>query len=270
MARMTITVIVGLAMLMLFVGCSGDMGVRAQAIRDIEAHGGQVLVKEDGKIWVNGLLSSRGHVGWTDADFAKVFPFLMKLQRVDRLELSASPIGDESLKLVSELPHLSEFVMQCPSRNVTDEGLFYLMKRKELKAINVGPANGVRWDCLERVRELSELEELHIFGSDADDETIRFLSHHPSLKRLRLGGTKITSESVRVLVTIPQLESVEYNKSLDDSALLLLCGAGNLQEVYVSGTKVTASGLAEFKRQRPDVMIQDENMLELLNVNESR
>ena len=88
------------------------------------------------------------------------------------------------------------------------------------------------------------LDILHLTGTRVTDRGMSQLAKHPSLTDLYLGQTRIGNESLKHLVSIPQLRylAIDHN-SITDDGLRFLHESETLTGLHLEKTKVTDAGL---------------------------
>jgi internalin A len=168
-------------------------------------------------------LSAHEEVG--DAEVA----ILIKAKKLERLDLTRSPIGNSGIECLKDLTKLRELWLD--TTKVTDDGLAVLTRLPNLGLLYV---SGLRiTDAgLERLATLKKLQVLSLEGTDVTDEGLASLRELTDLRLLYLGTTKITDNGIAQLAALKSLEFLD-----------------------VSGTKVTDTALEKLWEQIPGVVI---------------
>ncbi len=114
------------------------------------------------------------------------------LKRLKDLMLRSHPIGDEGLKILSDIPSLT--ALNVHACKVSDEGLVHLAKLTNLEKLDVGYSNGrITDDGAAHLLKLTKLKWLCIYDSGITDKTlVEVISKLPSLDYVELTTTKIT------------------------------------------------------------------------------
>ena len=82
------------------------------------------------------------------------------------------------------------------------------------------------------LRLASNLRELDLSWTACSDETISAIAGHSNLQTLWVTGSKVTDASIPSFIKLPALRSLDVQR-----------------------TNITAAGLAELKKRRPDCKI---------------
>jgi mono/diheme cytochrome c family protein/uncharacterized membrane protein len=85
---------------------------------------------------------------------------------------------------------------------------------------------------LNEIQQLSNLQRLHLDGSNISDEQLNALSQLPKLNYLNL-----------------------YNTQITDAGLLALQNCSNLQKIFLSQTNVSSEGIAQLKKALPKLEV---------------
>ncbi len=93
--------------------------------------------------------------------------------------------------------------------------------------------------------DLTDLEELQLFGTKISDTGLKALTKIKNLKRLGLNNTKITDEGIATLKAFDNLERLDigYNPQLTDKCLPALVEMKSLKYLDLHYTKITDEGL---------------------------
>lgn len=100
-----------------------------------------------------------------------------------------------------------------------------------------------------RALPLEILSELSITGDEFKDPQIDHLTALIQLRRLDLGGTKVTGSGLAALRNLRNLEGLDLSDSLlDDAGLEGVVANAGLRELSLSRTRVTPAGLARLSK----------------------
>ncbi len=92
--------------------------------------------------------------------------------------------------------------------------------------------------------------------SSITSATVKALASCKNLRSLRLADTKIKTEDLAYLKTLPALESLSlHSTEIDSSALNHLGEISSLRHLYLWSTKVSASDLDAFRKKYPNIKV---------------
>jgi Leucine-rich repeat (LRR) protein len=181
-------------------------------------------------------------------------------KQLTRLNLRGTVIADETAAAAATLPNLE--VLDIADTIVGDPGVEALSLAPKLKVLSMG---SIRMGELgyQSLRQFTGLEQLDLSGNrplSAARISARGLEAIASLKQLRvlrLGHLRFPAKSFPVLKALENLErlGLEFCTEVNDDALPHLAAWKSLRVVDLSGTKVTAAGVASLREQRPDCKI---------------
>lgn len=108
---------------------------------------------------------------------------------------------------------------------------------------------------LKKLASFKNLESLLLLNSDVTDEQLKELAGLAHLRELYLGGTQVTDEGLKHLAALKNLRYLGLGSTpVTDAGLKVLAGFPSLQKLDLDGAKkVTAGGLAELHKLRPDL-----------------
>jgi hypothetical protein len=146
-------------------------------------------------------VASRVCRGMTDRGFAA----LARLPRLRSLGLGGPRISDDAMSHLADAPLLAD-----------------------LGPIMFGDAAFVHIARIPRLERLTNM-----YNRSTGDRATAYLREHPTLVHYGAFGTQITDESLRVLATIPQLETAAFTNCdfITDDGLRALAGLPRLREV---------------------------------------
>jgi len=176
-------------------------------------------------------------------------------------------LDDSALFHLSELPRLRELFLEGSWSNVTDEGLKYLPRFKNLKKLWLGPNVSITDSGMINVAELKGLEDLTltwkprmvlrgiagftklrhlrlIISNDISREELASLKYLKSLKELEFWGSEFPSGGLSFLPYLEKLEVLDLSyTNVTDADLRYLKGLVNLRDLNLSRTEITDAGL---------------------------
>lgn len=267
---------------------------RWQAVRVIEAAGGQVssagegrwIVSGDGPTFSDDILPYCNQIGKVEeltlCNTAVTDEGLSRLVASDALEslvIHASPIsGDNqffrSLHTVHRLNALNfsatdlndigiEYVSHC--RNVTHlnlervrisrKGLAYLCQMRQLDTLFLSQAR-LPEKGASQLGNLPNLAYLDLSSTNVTDDDLASLQRVKSLLSLCLDDTAITNEGIRHLSVLPKIYSLCLKSTeISDEALIAIRKLETLKVLDVCDTNVTRNGAIQLRDARPKLRI---------------
>ncbi|MDZ4837962.1 MAG: protein kinase [Candidatus Melainabacteria bacterium] len=117
---------------------------------------------------------------------------LSKLKSLETLDLSATSVGDSSLKEVGALPRLGRLLLN--KTNVTDDGLIHLQSMKSLEFLDLSHS-ALSENCGAKVGQIQYLKELKLHSPAITLMTIKEIAAMPSLQKLDVAKNKFVSDS---------------------------------------------------------------------------
>jgi len=135
---------------------------------------------------------------------------------------------------------LSFFFLDNENKHLLQEAKTF----KKLKRLGIHNGNIDEKEILV-IADLTELEELQLFGTKISDQGLMALTKIKNLKRLGLNNTKITDEGIATLKAFEKLERLDlgYNPQLTDQATPPLVEMKSLKYLDLHYTKITDEGL---------------------------
>ncbi|MEC7555770.1 MAG: hypothetical protein VYA32_01270, partial [Planctomycetota bacterium] len=168
---------------------------------------------------------------------------LSTLTRLKRFSLARTPITDNGLAHLSELPVLTTLILNSSYR-VTDKGLETLGRMKHLEDVSL-------LDTTVTLPGLVSLSGRH--------RTLQINSPHGVLgdRKLALSGTEITDDGLLRLYNARQLQGVELPQRITDRGFRHLHGLTELKYLVAAGTTITDQGLGKLLAQTPPLVEVD-------------
>ncbi len=179
----------------------------------------------------------------------------LKGSNVESLHLCQAKLADAELAKLKDLPKLT--VLDLTETTITDAGLKHVGGLKPLTVLYLYGVLNVTDAGAKHLEGLTELEMLHANAVPFGDAGFASLAKLPKLKRLYADFLPNVSDTgMRALAKSPSLELATLgNSPLTDAGLAALSACQSLKSVRVGQTKVTAAGVAAFRKARPDVML---------------
>jgi Leucine-rich repeat (LRR) protein len=111
---------------------------------------------------------------------------------------------------------------------------------------------------LQQLNRLKHLEVLDASHQEMNDGAIEGFENCRSLKHLNVSGGKVTSNGLRLLAKLKQLEELNLGGSplIDDSGLAALRQHRQLKKLNLDGTRCTPAGVQALKKQLKDTEIR--------------
>ncbi len=190
-----------------------------------------------------------------------------EFDRLEFLDLSGQPVADKDMANVKRLTSLTELTLA--RTQVSDAGLAHLKDLKNLRRLVLDGCT-IGDQGLAHLNELPDLTELTLARTQVSDAGLAHLKDLKTLRRLVLDGCTIRGQGLAHLKELPELADLGAGRLAELKQLqkLSLAGSGvsdkalpplgdltNLRELDLTGTKVTASGIAKLKEALPNCKI---------------
>jgi RND family efflux transporter MFP subunit len=184
-------------------------------------------------------------------------PAVATLTRLKSLSLqSADRLGDDALKPIGGMIGLTSLWIQ--SNRLTDGTLKDFSRLKALETLFLSRARYMHGSGLKDLGELKRLKTLGLDDSGLDDNGLSYVAQFPELERLILSGTWISDAGLSQLTRLPHLKNLDLShcRRIDDSGFQSLLKCKGLQELNLSGTRVTVESIPSAREQLRDCSIQ--------------
>jgi hypothetical protein len=163
-------------------------------------------------------------------------------------------IPADGFRHLAALPALRKLIV-WENDGVTDEALSHIGKLTNLRELEMGDAP-ITAAGIKHLQGLKALTNLGLgWTKDVGDSAVPDLVAMPGLEVLVLSGTKVTDAGLKQLAGMKKLKELRLAAmpQVTDAGLLNLKACPALRTVVVNKkTGVTAEGIVEFRRQRPD------------------
>jgi Leucine-rich repeat (LRR) protein len=173
------------------------------------------------------ILSTRPRLDFLalrNTSIQSLHPLGAQVTKLQRLELSGSPISDKGLRPLSSAATL--MLLDLSNTEVTDAGL----------AI---------------IGELPALRGLLLNGTQITGDGLASLTKSPMLMMLQLRGVELSEQGLSQLSSIKRLGHLSLaNTALDDQKMSMIARARSLIFLDLSRTKISDKGIAELKPLR--------------------
>jgi Leucine Rich repeat len=151
------------------------------------------------------------------------------LSRLEKMNLSFSPVTDAGVAHLKGLTHLEELSLR--GTRVTDTGVAHLAG-------------------------LGGLRRLHLGHTEVTDRGLAYLEGLTELRQLHLDGTRVTDTGLAHLKGMRRLEDLWLqDTAITDAGLTNLEGKSDLIELRLDGTRVTDAGVHELGRSLPKAKV---------------
>ena len=158
-----------------------------------------------------------------------VLDHIRHLSKLEKINLSSSPVTDAGVAHLKGLTHLEELSLR--GTRVTDTGVAYLAG-------------------------LAGLRRLHLGYTKVTDRGLAYLEGLTELRLLHLEGTRVTDTGLAHLKGMRRLEDLWLQDTvITDAGLTHLEGKGDLLDLRLDGTRVTDAGVHELGRSLPKAKI---------------
>lgn len=174
---------------------------------------------------------------------------------VQFLRLGHATLTDAELAKLKDLPNLT--TLDLTGTPITDAGLKHVGGLKQLTSLSLNNVQTVTDAGANHLEGLTELVTLHADAVPFGDAGCASLAKLPKLKSVQAAFMpNVTNAGMKALAKSPSLELAILARSpLTDTGLAALAACKTLKHLWVGGTKVTAAGVAAFRKARPDVML---------------
>jgi len=185
-------------------------------------------------------------------------------KHLKRLDLQGTKVTDSTLRHLSALSSLEALNIGCVL--VTDAGLEALTSLTNLKELTLG-GNKLTDAGLQPLRQLPGLTFLDLGGVQREDSGLWSVSFSQpgleailtlkDLRHLRLEGTLVSARGLETIKGLSRLELLDLHDCarIGDDAIPILAAMQKLHSVDLTGTQVTAAGLAKLRQAKPDCLI---------------
>ena len=201
---------------------------------------------------------------------------LASMRKLEELELALTDVSDDGVRHLASLPSLRSLnligtkvcgeafadfnsVGALESLSVgqtpfTDDSMWFLEAMRSLRFLDLSDTK-VSDGGIVCLSSLARLEQLYLKGTDVGDASLHYLAGLRNLKCLSLANTRVTDEGIDMLRSLDSLHTVSLAEcAISDAGLIRLGALKALYSVEVYGAPhVTAAGVAELRRLRPDV-----------------
>ncbi|MBM4071908.1 MAG: hypothetical protein FJ271_23725 [Planctomycetes bacterium] len=177
--------------------------------------------------------------------------FLAAIHGQQDLTLARTGIADQQL---SGLPRVKRLVLE--GNAIRGPGLENLARQTELAELSLAQV-GLSDDDLARLPKLAKLRRLVLDGNPIRGQGVAGPARLPALTDLSLGCPTFSDLTAKILAGLKRIERLSLAKSgLTDAGLIHLHGLTSLKELDLSGTKVTAKGVAALRKALPKCKIE--------------
>jgi hypothetical protein len=185
-------------------------------------------------------------------------------RRLKRVNLRGTKVTDTTLEHLAHVPTLE--AIDVGFAQITDVGLDHLAALPNLKELFIG-GNKLTDTGLQALRQLPALTSLSLGGAQRTDSGLWSISLTEqgldavvtlkNLRELRLDGMAVTARWLERLKALGRLErlSLQGCQRVGDDAVPVLAAWPALRVLDVKGTRVTARGVAQWRRAKPKARI---------------
>jgi hypothetical protein len=181
-------------------------------------------------------------------------------KHLTKLSLRGTVVADETAAAAASLPLLE--TLDLADSIVGDPGVEALASAPKLRQLSLGNirTSEVGYQSL---RQLTGLTHLDLGGgkqrgfNTLSERSIQAIASLRQLRVLRIGHLRFPTKNFALFAALTNVEELglEYCPEIKDEALPVLAEWKSLRHVDLTGTKVTAEGVAKLRAQRPDAQI---------------
>lgn len=164
--------------------------------------------------------------------------------------------GEPPLHVLDSIPNVRALHVFGPP--AADVELAHLASLDQLESLVL---IGVTELAIEHLGPLKSLTSLSVQSSSVTDESLRVVGTLPHLESLRISSGSISDEGLKYLLGHDRLMCIDLvgdnfpKYQITDSGLMTLAGLLRLKRLRLVHTRVTYSGVDDFKDVRPDVSV---------------
>jgi hypothetical protein len=167
----------------------------------------------------------------------------------DVLTVSMDRVYDETLEGLKSLPRLRS--LRITDATVTEDALKNLRGLRELRSLTIefAPYEVPNGDAgLTHLKDLTQLEELHVRNIDATDAGLAHLRGLKRLRELTIGGRGITDQGLSHIAELKELTTLNVQSGyITDRGLSYLVALRELKSLSVYGEEITDAGLEKMQ-----------------------
>jgi Leucine-rich repeat (LRR) protein len=173
----------------------------------------------------------------------KALPILAALSKLEWLDLSGNTFGKSAAwNLLGGMQTLETLSLNDTDLPASSAGALADLERLRVLELR---STGINDGFAVPLARLKQLRTLGLAYTDVGDVTVAVASTLPHLGTLRLNATRLGATGIRRLAAAPQLVKLDLALcALDDEAVLSLGGSCCIEILGLSGTQITAAGLA--------------------------
>jgi hypothetical protein len=131
---------------------------------------------------------------------------LPRLQGLERINLDRSDVTDKGIAYIKNMPRLNAVdIYECGV--LKGDTINALSTCPNIQFINMGDCSTFKATNYAALSKLPKLEDFQAMNSRINDESLKYLSHTKSLRKLDLRGNKsVTDEGLRSLMSLKMLD----------------------------------------------------------------
>ena len=168
--------------------------------------------------------------------------------------------SDAALAHVGRLPNVRTLLLS--DTQATDASLVHLKNLSKLQCLYMWDASAVTDTGVEQLRNLKQLEQIHISGSGITDESMKLFASLPNIRKLSLQNNRFSNDALKYAGKAMRLETLVVGSvsrtvarsgdvyglgdpsqcTIDDDGLAYISGLANLAHLGVQGSKIQGSG----------------------------
>jgi len=188
----------------------------------------------------------------TDADLDRLAP----LSHLRAVTTTVTQLTDDGLEKWSKFPMADKYEeIGLIAGNVTDKGLKHVKRFRSLVSFHL-TGGQITGDGLAAFTDLPALRRLTFDTAPLNDAGLKYLAGTKLTDLMLLNCPNVGDDGLKTLAAIATLTNLNlYKCGVGDGGLKSLSAAKNLKTLNVSGTKVTAEGVATLRKALPDCAI---------------
>ena len=186
---------------------------------------------------------------------------LTSLHQLHTLQLVNSiRISDTDCEMLGQFPLLHRLEFNGDPTQLTDKGLEHLGSLVNLTTLSV-TNSAIRGSGFVHLQNLP-LSRLEIFHSQIEDDNLKYLVGHKTLRQLRIYGNPISDAGLAYIKQIPSLENLNLNGTqITDRGLPQLYELRNLKSlILLNNDGITPAGINALQKALPNCKIEHESI----------
>jgi hypothetical protein len=179
----------------------------------------------------------------------------VRTSSTDIILIESTPVSDEDLELLEEIPGLRVLQFDHADNALTDAGMAKLAEMTQIQHLRIRGGN-IGDEGLKTLSTMPNLRMLNLPQGKFTDAGLAQLKQLPRLDSLRIGSPKVTDAGIAVLREFPNLRSVHLiDIPITDRGLADLQAIPKLDSLYLDGAKISDAAVDELFAKHPHLHV---------------